>query len=66
MVLGKWYKKEITSFVDGQQEGLWITWYEDGTKKSERKFTNGERDSVWTTWYEDGNKSSRHPIQMVN
>ena len=40
-----------------QQEGLWVEWYENGQKKSEKNYKDGKRDGLWVGWDEDGQKS---------
>jgi antitoxin component YwqK of YwqJK toxin-antitoxin module len=41
---------------DGKREGLWKSWYENGTPWSETTFAAGVRDGKTVTWYENGNK----------
>ena len=40
--------------AEGNKDGKWIYWYEDGTKWSEGYFSNGENDKKRTTWHENG------------
>lgn len=39
---------------DGQRDGLWKSWYEDGGKWSETTFSAGKKSGSTTTWYESG------------
>ena len=48
------------SYKDGQKDGLWTVWYENGQKKSEGTYKNGEADGLVTWWYENGQKKSEN------
>ena len=41
---------------DGKRQGVWKSWYEDGTQWSETTFKDGKKDGATTTWYENGKK----------
>ena len=41
---------------DGNREGVWKSWYEDGTPWSETTFIEGKKNGKTTTWYENGKK----------
>ena len=39
---------------EGFEDGLFIGWHENGTKRSERNFTNGKRDGIDIQWHSNG------------
>jgi len=41
---------------DGKREGLWKSWYDNGSPWSETTFSNGIKDGKTTTWYENEQK----------
>ena len=41
---------------DGEFDGKWTWWYENGQKKEESTYKDGEIDGKWTHWYENGQK----------
>lgn len=41
---------------NGKRNGLWKSWYEDGSPWSESTFENGIKTGKTTTWYENGKK----------
>lgn len=41
---------------NGKREGLWKSFYEDGTPWSQTTFKEGKKDGPTTTWYENGKK----------
>jgi hypothetical protein len=41
---------------DGKRDGLWKSWYEDGTPWSATTFAAGIKNGKTTTWYENGKK----------
>lgn len=41
---------------DGKREGLWKSWYEDGTPWSETTFSAGIKNGPTTTWFPNGKK----------
>jgi uncharacterized protein len=51
--------KVTGNFEEGKAEGIWIWWYQNGTKMSEGEFINGKRNGTWQTWYSDGHKKSK-------
>ena len=46
----------IGNFLNGEKNGLFQWWYNDGAKKEESTFVNGERVDVVTQWYQNGKK----------
>jgi len=42
------------SYIDDQQDGLWIFYYPDGQKKEEGHYSTGEKRGIWVQWYTDG------------
>jgi len=49
--------KESEGFwKNGEKEGLWIYWYNNGQKSSEGNYINGNYDGLWTNWDENGQK----------
>lgn len=42
------------SYVDGEPDGLWIYWYENGQKKEEGHYSEGLKNGMWIEWYPDG------------
>lgn len=46
------------AFVNGQAEGTWTWWYQNGNKMTEGNFIAGKRNGLWMTWHEDGSKKS--------
>lgn len=42
------------SYVDNQEDGLWLFWYKNGQKKKEGNFEKGQRTGIWVEWYNDG------------
>lgn len=59
--------KEIIKYPSGQiqiigfsrsglREGLWVSYYENGSKWSELYYSNGKRNGKTTAWYENGVK----------
>ncbi|MBA3970785.1 MAG: hypothetical protein H0X46_01325 [Bacteroidetes bacterium] len=49
---------------DGKREGLWKSWYENGTPWSETTFLAGVKTGKTITWYENGNK--RYEGEYIN
>jgi antitoxin component YwqK of YwqJK toxin-antitoxin module len=41
---------------NGKRDGLWKSWYGDGTPWSETTFSEGIKNGKTTTWYESGKK----------
>ncbi len=41
---------------DGKREGLWKSWYEDGTPWSQTTFSAGIKNGATTTWFPNGKK----------
>ena len=46
------------SYKDGEKDGLWTDYHENGEKKSKGNHKDGKLDGLWTNWYENGQKSS--------
>lgn len=49
-------KRMEGGFKDGEREGYWQAWYEDGTLWSEGYYRNGKRNGVGITYYKNGQK----------
>ena len=47
--------KTRQTFLDGKEEGLLTTYYEDGQKDSQRFYHKGEKDSINRGWWANGN-----------
>ena len=45
-------------YRNGEKEGLWIRWYQNGQKWAEGNCRNGEEESLWIYWWSNGQKSS--------
>ena len=59
----EFYKNGQLKFVqnkneDGKEDGLLISWYENGQKHSEGTWKDGEFVGLSTVWYENGQKKS--------
>ena len=48
---------------DGELDGLWIGWYENGQKEFESTWKEGHQHGLCTQWYENGQKDSEHSIK---
>ena len=48
-------KKYEWNYKDGERDGLWTSWYENG-QKYERNLNDGKRDGLTTEWYSNGTK----------
>ena len=46
----------FATIKDGEPDGLFIYWYENGRKRSEETYKDGKEDGLWTSWYENGQK----------
>ena len=44
--------------VNGKKEGLWITYYANGNKRSEGTYRNGRKHGKWTLYHANGNLQS--------
>ncbi|MDB9881818.1 hypothetical protein N8368_00690 [Bacteroidia bacterium] len=56
--LGKEQKESEKNYVNGQKEGLQMTWHRNGQKESEYNYANGKRKGLQNEWYENGQKKS--------
>lgn len=45
--------KELTTFVDGQQKGVFKRFDTEGVLVFEGQLVNGLKEGIWTTWYDD-------------
>lgn len=56
----KYYKNGVIEMrgmmADGKREGVWKSWYEDGSPWSETTFKEGKKNGKTTTWYGNDNK----------
>ena len=48
--------KSKGNYKDGKQDGMWISWYENGQKKCEGEYKDGLEVGVWIWWDESGQK----------
>ena len=48
-------KLQEGNYIDGKKEGLWISYYSDGKKKSEITYRHGEKYGKAKTYFENGN-----------
>jgi len=39
-----------------QKEGVWVSLYENGQKRTEGNYQNGRREGLWVEWYSNGQK----------
>ncbi len=46
----------IGNFLNGEKNGLFQWWYEDGSAKEEATFVKEAREGIVTQWYRNGNK----------
>ncbi|MBP7102071.1 MAG: hypothetical protein KBA86_02380 [Bacteroidales bacterium] len=55
------YFKNNQKFIEGtyneknEQNGIWISWFENGKKNSQGMYVNGKVDGKYTVWYPNGN-----------
>ncbi|MBL63430.1 MAG: hypothetical protein CMI30_08475 [Opitutae bacterium] len=49
-----WNKREEASYKDGEKDGPYIKWFENGQEESKGKYEAGEKEGIWTSWHEDG------------
>ena len=45
-------------YVDGQADGQWAIWRDDGSKWSEQVYRSGQLNGVETRWHPNGQKQS--------
>lgn len=43
-------------FENGLEQGLWITWYQNGRKKYEVNYVNGKKEGEFKSWHKNGQK----------
>jgi len=59
-IYDEWWKtKSEGIFKDGEKDGLWTSWYENGQKDEEVVYKDGEEHGLVTNWYENGQKSEK-------
>ena len=46
-------KRELFQVKDGKQDGLQMSWHENGEKHGEGTFKDGKQDGLWTFWWEN-------------
>jgi antitoxin component YwqK of YwqJK toxin-antitoxin module len=51
-------KETINQKLNGNKEGLWITYYANGNKRSEGSFKAGIKHGEWILYHQNGNKQS--------
>jgi hypothetical protein len=49
--------------VNGKKEGLWVTYFANGNKRSEGAFKGGKKEGKWTLYHKNGNKQSEGTFQ---
>lgn len=47
-------KKMTGKYEDGEREGVWSSWYRDGTLRSECRYKDGKRHGFYQTWFKNG------------
>ena len=56
----KYYKNGVMEMrgmmKDGNRDGLWKSWYEDGSPWSETTFSHGKKNGKTITWYDNEKK----------
>lgn len=56
----KYYKSGVVemrgAMKDGKREGIWKSWYEDGSPWSETNYANGKKNGRTITWYDNEKK----------
>jgi len=45
-------------YQNGEREGIWFSWYDNGQKSEEGNYGNEEKEGLWITWDRNGQKSS--------
>jgi antitoxin component YwqK of YwqJK toxin-antitoxin module len=50
-------KMDLGYIKNGEKEGLWTWWFENGEKKNEGTFKDGKENGLHKWWYENGHKS---------
>jgi len=40
--------------INGEKEGVWISWYKDGTMSVKANYKKGKRSGTFKSWYPDG------------
>jgi len=57
---GPWqiYQEDVLiaegNYLDGQPDGLWKYWYQNGHDKAEGNYDRGIKNGMWVEWYPDG------------
>ena len=51
---GKVTGRDQGSIKNGKQEGLWISYYDDGLLFEKGDFKNGDREGLWIDYYDNG------------
>jgi len=44
----------IGEYKDGEKEGIWEFWYDNGEKMEEGNYRSGLKIGTWVNWYQDG------------
>ena len=50
------YPTAFFTFKDGEYDGLWTKWYENGQKNGEGNFKDGKQEGLHIEWHENGQK----------
>ena len=48
----KYIEKQFNA--KGQPEGVWVSWYDNGTKNSQGPYENGQWQGLYRVWYPNG------------
>jgi antitoxin component YwqK of YwqJK toxin-antitoxin module len=51
--------KRRGAFKNGEQEGPWLSYYENGQLSTKGAFKNGEQEGPWLSYYENGQLSTK-------
>ena len=46
------------NMVGGKKHGYWITYYENGIKRSQGRYIHGKKDGIWIQYYKNGSKAT--------
>lgn len=60
---GRTMKNTCMCYKDGELDGLWTSWYENGNKSAEYTYKDGQKEGLCTIWYENGNKKNEYTLK---
>ena len=49
-----------------KRKGLWVSWYEDGQKKTSGRYQDNLKEGAWTVWYQNGRRMQKGYYQQDN